>query len=143
MVGILELISPLSVLIDRIIPDKDAAARAKIELIKEENKNAIQQLNLFLQADVQQTDTNKVEAANDSLFVAGWRPFVGWVCGVSFAYHYIIQPAIAFVLAANHAIYIMPSFDTSELNTVLFGMLGIGSLRTLEKVTKSQISVKG
>lgn len=81
-----------------------------------------------------QFDTNKVEAASSSVFVAGWRPFIGWVCGAAFAYKFILAPAIAFgMTAAGHPIT-LPVLDFTEMSTVLFGMLGIGSMRTLEKI---------
>ena len=72
-----------------------------------------------------QAEINKVEAQNRSMFVAGWRPFIGWVCGFAFAFHYIVMPLL---LAYTD---IKPvEFDTNSLFTVLMGMLGLGGLRT-------------
>ncbi len=76
-----------------------------------------------------QAEINKVEAQNRSMFVAGWRPFIGWVCGFAFAFHYIVMPLL---LAYTD---IKPvEFDTNSLFTVLMGMLGLGGLRTYEKL---------
>jgi hypothetical protein len=76
-----------------------------------------------------QTKINEVEANHRSIFVAGWRPFIGWVCGVAFAFHYIVMPLL---LAYTD---IKPiEFDTNSLFTVLMGMLGLGGLRTYEKL---------
>lgn len=76
-----------------------------------------------------QAEINKVEAQNRSMFVAGWRPFIGWVCGFAFAFHYIVMPLL---LAYTD---IKPvEFDTNSLFTVLMGMLGLGGLRTFEKL---------
>ena len=76
-----------------------------------------------------QAEINKVEAQNRSMFVAGWRPFIGWVCGFAFAFHYIVMPLL---LAYTD---IKPvDFDTNSLFTVLMGMLGLGGLRTYEKL---------
>ena len=81
-----------------------------------------------------QIEVNKTEAASGSLFKGGWRPAVGWVCAIAFAYHFIIQPLLIFILAMFGAeIPNLPSFDMGTLLTVLGGMLGIGSLRTYEK----------
>jgi hypothetical protein len=76
-----------------------------------------------------QAEINKVEAQNRSMFVAGWRPFIGWICGLAFGFHYIVMPLL---LAYTD---IKPvEFDTNSLFTVLMGMLGLGGLRTYEKL---------
>lgn len=82
-----------------------------------------------------QVELNKVEASHRSTFVAGWRPFVGWVCGVGFGYHFVIQPFLLFIVAWSGAdMPALPEFDMTSLQTVLMGMLGLGSLRTFEKL---------
>lgn len=82
-----------------------------------------------------QVELNKVEAGHRSAFVAGWRPFIGWMCGVGFAYHFIIQPLLSFILTAKGVdLGDLPAFDITSLNTVLMGMLGLGGLRTFEKI---------
>lgn len=130
--GIAELVigpaaTLVTTLIDRIFPDKDA--------------QAVQRSDLMLKAqaiDAQlaegQLAVNQQEAANTNLFVAGWRPFIGWVCGLSFAYHLILQPLISFILAAKGINFPLPVFDSAELSTVLMGMLGLGVMRTTEKM---------
>lgn len=130
----LSLVPAISDLLDRIIPDPDARAKAKLELIREENTLALQQMQLALQADQNQTQINAVEAQNTNLFVSGWRPFIGWVCGVAFAYHFVAQPLLAFIIINNGGEVKLPSFDMEALSTVLMGMLGLGSLRTIEKI---------
>lgn len=76
-----------------------------------------------------QAEINKVEAQNRSMFVSGWRPFIGWICGFAFGFHYIVMPLL---LAYTD---IKPvEFDTNSLFTVLMGMLGLGGLRTYEKL---------
>lgn len=134
MAAWLALVPAISSLIDKLIPDKQAAAQAKIDLLKEENAHALEEMRLALQADTNQTDINKVEAANTSIFVSGWRPFIGWVCGVAFGYHFIIQPLLAFSIANTGGDVKLPQFDMDALFTVLMGMLGLGSLRTIEKI---------
>lgn len=76
-----------------------------------------------------QAEINKVEAQHRSMFVAGWRPFIGWICGIAFGFHYIAMPLL---LAYTDMKPI--EFDTNSLFTVLMGMLGLGGLRTYEKL---------
>jgi len=83
-----------------------------------------------------QVEVNKVEAGSTNWFVAGWRPAVGWICAAAFAYHYVIQPLLSFILVAVfHWAFAadLPVLDTENLMTVLLGMLGLGGLRTFEK----------
>ena len=131
---LLSLVPAISDLLDRIIPDPDARGKAKLELIREENTLALQQMQLALLADQNQTQINAVEAQNANLFVSGWRPFIGWVCGVAFAYHFVAQPLLAFIILNNGGEVKLPTFDMEALSTVLMGMLGLGGLRTIEKI---------
>ncbi len=130
------LIEPVSRLLDKLIPDPDARARAQAELLKSEREAELETLRLALSADEKQAAINDREAAHADLFVAGWRPFIGWVCGVAFAYHFILQPLLAFGIANSGGEVQLPAFDMATLSTVLMGMLGLGSLRTLEKIRK-------
>jgi len=77
-----------------------------------------------------QTKINEIEAQHRNLFVAGWRPFIGWVCGLAFAYHFILFPIIRTIYPDVQ----FPELDTEPLFTVLLGMLGLGGLRTYEKL---------
>lgn len=79
-------------------------------------------------------DANKAEAASTNWFVAGWRPYIGWICGMAFAWAYVLQPFAAFTLAAFHHQLQLPTLDLSEMMPVLLGMLGLGGLRTVEKI---------
>lgn len=84
-----------------------------------------------------QTDINAVEAYHDNIFVAGWRPMIGWVCGIAFAYHFILQPLLVFTYTITAGqVPPLPAFDMSTLTTVLMGMLGLGVMRTYEKSKK-------
>jgi hypothetical protein len=108
---------------DKIWPDPAARAQAELQIAQLDNQ--------LLQG---QMAINQVEAANSSLFVSGWRPFVGWVCAVALLYHYILQPLTVFVLAATGYQMQVPAFDLSQLITILGGLLGLGMLRTTEKM---------
>ena len=114
----------------RLIPDKNARAEA------EEAFNS--QMLVALSGLVQgQLEINKAEASHSSIFVAGWRPAIGWVCGIALAWNFVLQPLLLW------AVWLMPEYtaqvasapqlDTNELMTVLLGMLGLGGLRTYEK----------
>ncbi len=82
-----------------------------------------------------QLEVNKVEAVNPSVFVSGWRPFIGWVCGAALVYHYILRPMLPWLLALfSHPVPPIPPLDMGDLITILLGMLGLGGLRTVEKI---------
>jgi hypothetical protein len=123
------LIGPVSGLLDKFVEDKDQKNALAHEIATMSEKHA-QQLAMS------QIEVNKAEAASGSLFKGGWRPFIGWVCGIAFAYHFIIQPVLIFgTAAAGISIPPLPQFDMSSLMPVLLGMLGLGGLRTYEKKT--------
>jgi len=128
------LIDPLSRLIDKLIPDAAAREQVKAELLKAERESDLEELRLAIAADQSQAVINQTEAASSDIFVAGWRPFIGWVCGVAFAYHFVLQPLLVFAILNAGGEVKLPQFDMEALFTVLMGMLGLGSLRTLEKI---------
>lgn len=125
--GIDALVGLTTTVIDRIFPDPVQKAQAQLELVKLQQSGE-------LAAMTAQTDINKIEAANASLFVSGWRPYIGWVCGTAFSLHFLIFPIINFILMALSYSEIKITFDMTTLLTVLGGMLGIGGLRTIEKL---------
>lgn len=111
----------------RFIPDKTARAEAK-----EQFEGRI--LNALTSLVQGQLIINQKEAEHGSIFVAGWRPFIGWVCGAALVWNFIIRPLVswaAFIYGAD--LEGMPELNTPELTTILLGMLGLGGLRTYEK----------
>ena len=121
------LIQPVSQILDKAIPDQDLKRKLSHELATMADQHAQRAL-------LAQLEINKAEAASGRLFKGGWRPFVGWVCGVAFCYHFILQPVIVFIVAlTGAAIPDLPEFQMNTLLTVLGGLLGIGGLRTYEK----------
>ena len=121
------LIGPVTGLLDKFVEDKDQKAKLAHEIATMGERHA-QQIAMA------QIEVNKAEAASGSIFKGGWRPFIGWVCGVAFAYHFILQPTLVFILTASGvALPDLPEFDMGTLLPVLGGMLGIGGLRTYEK----------
>lgn len=118
-----------SQLIDRLWPDPAEAEKAKLELLKMQHSGELQAMTAQLQV-------NQAEASNPSLFVAGWRPAVGWVCAAALAYQHLGRPLIAWGFAiAGHPVPPMPELDDT-LWELLFGMLGLGVLRTAEKLKR-------
>lgn len=113
------------------IIDKVAGHVDKFTLDKEEKAQLIQEINKA------QIEVNKIEAGQTNLFVSGWRPFVGWTCGIALCYHFVLQPFLMFVLSSTGNPMELPVFDMSTLTTVLLGMLGLGGMRSLEKIKKS------
>lgn len=81
-----------------------------------------------------QTDTNKEEAKSPSIFVSGWRPFIGWVCGAACAWNWIGLPIALFVAAYLGKQLTLRPADISEMMPILLGMLGLGGLRTMERI---------
>ncbi len=126
--GILSaLIGPATELAGKFIQDKDQAAQLAHDLTTMADKHAQEAL-------LAQIEVNKAEAESGSVFKGGWRPFIGWVCGAAFAYHFVIQPFILFgVAVAGVQIPELPTFDMGSLMTVMMGMLGLGGLRSYEK----------
>jgi hypothetical protein len=115
LAAISALIGPVSAILDKVIPDKDLREKLSHEIATMADKQMSAQI-----------EVNKVEAAHKSLFVAGWRPAIGWICGFALLYSTIISPILGIW-------FTVPVVDTSLLTTVLMGMLGLGAMRTFEK----------
>lgn len=124
------LIGPATKLLGKFIEDKDTKNKLAHDIATMAEKHA-QELAKG------QLEINKMEAQHRSIFVAGWRPFLGW--GLSFAmiWHFVLVPMITFGFAyAGAEVPELPAFDMESLMTVLMGMLGLGGLRTFEKYKK-------
>jgi len=121
------LIGPVTGLLDKFIPDADERAKLAHEIATMAEKQA-HELALA------QIEVNKAEASSGSVFKGGWRPFIGWVCGIAFLYHFVLQPLLLFmIVVVGVQLPTLPEFDMNTLLTVLGGLLGLGSLRTFEK----------
>jgi hypothetical protein len=113
------LIKPITSILDKVIEDKDTKNEIAFELATMAERHA-QELAKG------QLDVNKVEAAHKSLFVSGWRPAIGWICGLALLYSTILAPILGIW-------FIVPPVDSSLLTSVLMGMLGLGAMRSYEK----------
>lgn len=120
-------------ILERVIPDPSDRLKAQQALMEMQQKGELAQLAADTDLMKGQIEVNKIEAASSSLFVSGARPFIMWVCGIAYAYHFVLQPLLAFLFSAfNHPVA-LPAFDMGELSTVLMGMLGLGVMRSYEK----------
>jgi hypothetical protein len=126
--GIGEVANTIGGILDKLFPDKTEA----------EKSAAAYQIAL-LQAEQQdkqmQTDVNKTEAGSANMFVAGWRPFIGWVCGSGLGFTFIVAPLATWGARLAGKEIVFPELDMGTLMTLLFGMLGLGGMRTVEKVS--------
>lgn len=123
-----------SKVIDKIWPDPIQRDQAKLELMKMQQAGDLAQLAADTNLMIAQIKVNEEEAQSPSVFVSGWRPAIGWVCGAACAWNWIGLPIAKLVLlSTGHDIAISPA-DLTEMMPVLFGMLGLGGLRTIEKL---------
>ena len=123
------LIGPVTGLLDKFIPDADTKQKIAHEIAtlaqKQAHENAMAQM-----------EVNKVEAANNNLFVSGWRPATGWACVFSMCGHFMIIPFTNFVMALLDKDIVVPLIPLDTMMPVLLGLLGLGGLRTYEKTKK-------
>jgi len=118
-------------LIGHFFPDKAQQDQAKLQLLQLAQQGDLTQI-------IGQMEINKVEAANPNMFVAGWRPFIGWVGGFSLAFNFVIGPMVAQGSQfTRHAITYTP-IDLTTMMPIILGMLGLGAYRTYEKVTGAE-----
>ena len=113
-------------LIERLIPDKTAQDQAKAQLVQMQVQGELAQIQ-------GQLEINKVEAASNSTFVAGWRPAVGWVCVGGLAFDTMLRPLLNWVTAIAHHPLAAPALDMSTLIPLLAGLLGFGAMRSIDK----------
>lgn len=115
-------------LIDRLWPDQEKKAAAQLELIKLQQSGELELIT-------KQLDINRVEASNPSVFVSGWRPGAGWVCVAGLAIQFIVNPLATWGASLWGNAIAFPDLDLATLLTILGGLLGLGGLRTYEKVS--------
>ena len=122
-----QLIGPVAGLLDKFIEDKDQKTKLAHEIATMAERHAQEQV-------LAQLEVNKAEAAHRNLWVAGWRPFIGWICGAAMAWHFLLLPMLTSVAGVlGYPVPDLMGFDMDSLMTVLLGMLGLGGMRTFEK----------
>lgn len=133
--GILDSLNPIGIVLNtvssivgKIWPDKTEQEKEQFLLELQNQLDTTQLANAQIQVDNQ-------EAQNPNVWVSGARPFIMWVCGCSFAWQFLLQPIITYILMiSGHSPIQLPVFDYTSLNTILMGMLGLGAMRSYEKV---------
>ena len=113
-------------LLDKIIPDKDARDKAQAELLRAAQDQDFQKA-------IAQIEVNKVEAQHTSLFVAGWRPAIGWICVIGLGYNFLLYPMMTWLVVVTGAEFTPPPLLSENLMELVMGMLGLGALRSFEK----------
>lgn len=133
--GVLELLPIIGKVIDKLFPDPAAKAAAQLEVLRLQQAGEFKELDADLQVMLAQANINAIEAQSASLFKSGWRPFVGWVCGFGFGYMLLLRPILPWLFNALGAhTPDMPSVDLGILTTTLGALLGVGTMRSIEKV---------
>lgn len=128
------LIPALIPLIDKLIPDPNQATEAKLRALEMARKGEDIQLEAEVRLALAQMDVNKAEATTD-MFRGGWRPATGWVCVGGLGYQFLVQPVLPWVANLFGAeVGAMPQIDSEALMVLLTGMLGLGGLRTYERI---------
>ena len=129
------LIPAVTSLLDKIIPDPQAKAEAQFKMLEMAQKGELAALDAEMKLALGQLEVNKAEASTD-VFRGGWRPAAGWVCSVGLAYTFLVQPILPWLVtvAGGTNVPPMPNIDTESLMVLLMGMLGLGGLRTYERV---------
>lgn len=126
-------------IIDRVWTDPGQRATAKLELYKAHQAGEFYEADQLFRQLLVQAKAQEMESMGSSIFIAGWRPFIGWVCGVAFSLKFIIGPAFIVIMNQFGVHVTLPVLDVTEITALLAGMLGIGGLRTIEKIKGVQV----
>ena len=130
------LIGPVASIIEKLIPDPQAQAQAKLKMMEMGQSGELAHLDADVRLALGQMEINKAEAASTSLFKGGWRPAVGWSCCFGLIYEFLARPLLPFFATlAGQEVPPLPALDTSTLMTLLMGMLGLGGMRSYERVS--------
>ena len=120
------LIGPVTGLLDKFVEDKDQKAKLAHEIATLAERQAHEIAK-------SQIEVNRAESQSGSVFIGGWRPATGWVCVLGFGVNFLVIPLTNLFLSITENPLLVPSLDVSEMMPVLLGMLGLGSMRTVEK----------
>lgn len=128
------LIPAITDILGKVIPDPQAQAEAKLKALEMAQAGEFKALEASVELAKGQMAINQAEAATDA-FRGGWRPFSGWVCGVGLAYEFLARPLLPWIVALfGKQVPPLPPIDTETLMLLLTGMLGLGGLRTMERM---------
>jgi hypothetical protein len=126
------VIEAASKALDRIFPDPNQAAAAKLELLKMQQAGELKHLDADVQLALQQMQINMIEASSTSAWSSGWRPGAGWAGVAGMAYTALLQPLLSWAAAVKGWPQ-PPDIGSDELWAVMFGLLGLGTMRSFDK----------
>jgi Holin of 3TMs, for gene-transfer release len=122
-------------ILDKVLPDPAAKAAAQLELLKLQQNGELAELAATTDLAKLQIQTNQEEAKTGNWFIAGWRPFIGWICGLGLLYVSLVEPIGRFIATVFfHYASAFPVINTDITMQVMMGMLGLAAARTVEKV---------
>lgn len=128
------LIPAVTGILDKILPDPAQAADAKIKVLEMAQRGELALLDADMKLAMGQMEVNKVEAGTD-LFRGGWRPATGWACVFGLVYQFLLQPILPWAVALfGVTVPPLPAIDNETLMVLLAGMLGLGGMRSFERV---------
>jgi hypothetical protein len=121
-------------IVDKIWPDKTEVEKNKLAEFQAELQASLQDEQNNFQLALEQVKSNAVEASSQSVFVAGWRPAIGWICGLAFAWSYVLAPMGTWIALMMGKSITPPVLDIGGMMPVLLGMLGLGAMRSVDKI---------
>jgi hypothetical protein len=137
------ILPTVSRLLDRLIPDPEARAKAQLDLMRLGQEGAFKEMDAQLQLNIAQAEINKIEAASQNGFQAGWRPLAGYACVAGLGYEFLLRPLLPWVMTVSGIeAPPLPSLD-GVLFELMFGMLGLGTLRTADRLGRIKAMSKG
>jgi hypothetical protein len=136
------LLPTITSLLDKVIPDPEARAKAQLDLLRLQQEGAFKELDMQLQVNLAQAEINKVEAASQNGFQAGWRPLAGYACVAGLGYEFLLRPLLPWCLTVSGVeAPQLPSLD-GVLFELMFGMLGLGTLRSADRWSRAKTITK-
>jgi hypothetical protein len=123
-----------SQLITRLFPDPAQQSEARLKLLELQQSGVLAQLTADTDLAKGQLAVNQTEASNANLFVAGWRPFIGWICGSGLGYMFVLKPVLSPILTKLFGVT-LEALDTGTLMSLIVPLLGLGAMRTAEVIT--------
>jgi hypothetical protein len=128
------LIPVIGGVLEKVLPDPQAAADAKVKLLDLAQRGELAVLDAETKLALGQIEVNKTEA-NTDMFRGGWRPATGWACVFGLAYQFLVQPLLPWIVALfGVTVPPLPPIDNEALMVLLTGMLGLGTMRTFERI---------
>lgn len=133
---VLPLLGVIGQVLDKVLPDPKAAAETKLKMLELAQTGEFKELEANLAIATGQMEINKVEAASPGMFKGGWRPATGWICAIGLGYTFLARPLLPWLVTVTGVADVppLPAIATDELLLLLGGMLGLGGMRSFERV---------